>query len=170
MKRIAQFVVILFCTAFVSCDSTQDIKKTAQKGLPAPNFTLSDINGRDVSLSDFRGKVVLLEFWATWCPPCIESVPELIMLQDRYKEKGFTIVAISLDKGVDKNSIVEAFSDKFKINYPILIADENIIDSYQIISIPTSVILDRDGVVIHIYPSYGMDFEEHLSKEIEKVL
>ncbi|UCE79531.1 MAG: TlpA family protein disulfide reductase [Nitrospiraceae bacterium] len=146
------------------------MKKTVQKGLPAPNFTLSDINGRDVSLSDFRGKVVLLEFWATWCPPCIESVPELIMLQERYKEKGFTIVAISLDKGADKNSMVAAFSDKFKINYPILFADENIIDSYQIISIPTSVILDRDGVVIHIYSSYGMDFEDHLSKEIEKVL
>ncbi len=170
MKRLTQFVVILFCTAFVSCDSSQDIKKTVQKGSPAPNFTLSDINGRDVSLSDFRGKVVLLEFWATWCPPCIESVPELIMLQDRYKEKGFTVVALSLDKGTDNISMVAAFSDKFKINYPILFADEDIIDTYRIISIPTSVILDREGVVKHIYSSYGMDFEEHLKKEIEKVL
>lgn len=170
MKRLAQFIIALLFMVFVSCDNAENIKTTVQKGAPAPDFTLTDITGREVGLSDFRGSVIVLEFWASWCPPCIESVPELIALQDRYKEKGFSVVAISLDKGTDKNSLIKAFSDKFRINYPILFADKDIIDVYQIISIPTSVILDRNGIVTHIYPSYSMDFEEHLKKEIEKVL
>jgi peroxiredoxin len=164
------FVLLIICAgSFSSCEKPKD-RQILQKGSPAPDFTLSDINGKEVHLSDFRGKVVLLEFWATWCPPCIESVPELIMLQDRYKEKGFTIIAISLDKGTDKNIVVAEFSEKFKINYPILYADKDITDIYRVISIPTSLVLDRDGVVTDIYSAYGMDFEEHLSKEIEKVL
>jgi len=113
-------------------------------GNPAPAFTSQDLDGNNVSLSDFKGKVVILDFWATWCPPCIREIPDFIELYDQYKDKGFAMLGISLDQaGI---GVVKSFAQKFKINYPIMMNDGRVDKAYGgITSIPTTFVIDPEG-------------------------
>jgi cytochrome c biogenesis protein CcmG/thiol:disulfide interchange protein DsbE len=120
---------------------------------PAPSFTLQDLDGKQVSLSDFKGKVVILDFWATWCPPCTKEIPHFIKLYEQYKDRGFAMVGISLDnKGV---SVVKSFAQKNRINYPILMADGQVQTAYGgITSIPTTFVIDAEGSMRRKYIGY----------------
>ena len=119
----------------------------------APSFTLQDLNGKQVSLSDFKGKVVILDFWATWCPPCVKEIPHFIELYEQYKDQGFAIVGISLDrKGI---SVVKSFAQKYRVNYPILMADGQVDKAYGgIPGIPTTFVIDSAGNIRQKYVGY----------------
>ncbi len=119
----------------------------------APSFTLQDLNGKTVSLSDFKGKVVVLDFWATWCPPCVKEIPHFIELYEQYKDRGFAMVGISVDReGV---SVVKSFARKYQINYPILMADGQVANAYGgITGIPTTFVIDSAGNIRHKYVGY----------------
>jgi peroxiredoxin len=119
----------------------------------APSFTLKDLSGESVSLSDFTGKVVVLDFWATWCPPCVMEIPHFIELYEQYKNQGFAMLGISLDReGID---VVRAFVQKYGINYPVLMADGQIARAYGgISSIPTTFVIDPAGNIRRKYVGY----------------
>lgn len=118
----------------------------------APSFTLKDLGGRDVSLHEFGGKVVLLDFWATWCPPCRKSIPELVSLQDRYEDQGLVVIGVSLDdpaKTSDRQ--LQGFVEKNRMNYPILRGGERVVRDYfgdERLGIPTMFIINRDGEIV----------------------
>ena len=120
---------------------------------PAPSFTLKDLNGENVSLSDFSGKVVILDFWATWCPPCKAEIPHFVELSEQYQGKGLAIVGVSLDReGVD---VVKPFVQKFGIEYPVLISDGQVTKAYGgINSIPTTFVIDSAGNIRKKYVGY----------------
>lgn len=112
----------------------------------APDFALKNLKGHTVRLADFAGKVVFLNFWATWCPPCRIEVPHLKELYAKYQDKGLEVIGISLD--LAGGEVVKAFVDKNQINYPILLGDEKIAMDYDgILGIPTSFLIDRQGMV-----------------------
>jgi thiol-disulfide isomerase/thioredoxin len=116
----------------------------------APDFSLNDINGNVVRLSDFKGKVVILDFWATWCPPCRKGIPDLIALQNKYNND-LTVIGISLDQ---ENTIkdVVPFYKNYGINYPVVYGDGKVVQAYGgIEAIPTSFIIDREGNVVNKY-------------------
>ena len=119
----------------------------------APSSTLQDLKGNPVSLSDFQGKVVVLDFWATWCPPCVREIPHFIELYEQYKDQGFAMVGISLDhQGV---SVVKSFVQKYRVNYPILMADGQVDKAYGGITyIPTTFVIDAAGNIRQKYVSY----------------
>ena len=119
----------------------------------APSFTLQDLKGNQVSLSDFKGKVVVLDFWATWCPPCVKEIPHFIELYEQYKDRGFAMVGISLDRqGV---SVVKSFAQKYRVNYPILMTDGQVQKAYGgIPSIPTTFVIDSAGNIRQKYIGY----------------
>lgn len=111
----------------------------------APSFTLKDLAGNNVSLSDYKGKVVFVNFWATWCPPCRAEIPHFVELVEKYGEDGFAILGISVDDPKDYKKIPD-FKERFKINYPILLSDGKVASDYGgIRSIPTTFVVDRDG-------------------------
>jgi len=113
----------------------------------APDFTLLSLDGRKVSLQDYRGKVVFLHFWATWCKPCIEEFPTIERIHKEYKDKGLAILAVSIDKG-DKD-VVKSFVDKTGVSFPILLAtDGNIKGAYWTWGTPTSFLIDRNGKIL----------------------
>jgi cytochrome c biogenesis protein CcmG/thiol:disulfide interchange protein DsbE len=121
-------------------------------GGTAPDFSLKDISGKTVSLQDLRGKYVIIDFWATWCPPCLMSIPELVSLQRKYEEKGLVVIGISLDdpQKVDSRALTQ-FRDQHRIGYPILRADDRVVRDYAGsggMSIPTMFFVDREGRIV----------------------
>ena len=116
----------------------------------APDFLLKDMAGNKVTLKQYRGKVVLLDFWATWCPPCRAAVPDLVALQTKY-EKELVILGISMDSPVRVNDErLKRFGEKLKINYPIIRYDLHVVENYfgdKAPSLPTVYVIDRNGRV-----------------------
>ncbi len=126
----------------------------------APGFTLKDQDGNDVSLSDFEGKVIILDFWATWCPPCRAEIPGFIELQNEYGSKGLQVIGVSVDqKGWD---VVTPFIAEQKINYPIvLLTDHDVYNTYQELlppndrgGIPFTFVLDKAGNIVAQHVGY----------------
>lgn len=133
----------------------------------APAWKLQDINGKTVQLSDFKGKVVILDFWATWCPPCRAEIPHFVELQKAYADKGLVIVGISLDQGgVDT---VAPFAKANGINYPIVLGDEELTSKYGgIEGIPTTFIVDQKGNIVNKF--VGFTEKSVFEDEIKKLL
>ena len=118
-----------------------------EKGTLAPNFTLPGLDGKMVNLTDYKGKVVLLNIWATWCPPCVEEMPSMEKLHQELKNEDFAILAVSIDaSGAIK---VLPFMKKHKLTFPVLSDDRGDIKSlYWTTGIPESFILDKNGVIV----------------------
>jgi peroxiredoxin len=114
----------------------------------APEFQLPDLSGQIKSLSEYRDHLVILDFWATWCPPCRMSIPELVSLQKAYQDQGLVVLGISLDRPQTSNRFLQAFKKKFNINYPILRYNETVIRDYfatETPAVPTMFIVDGEG-------------------------
>lgn len=134
----------------------------------APDFALKSVDGKTVKLSDYKGKVVILDFWATWCPPCRKGIPDLIELKNEFGKKGVEIIGISVDA---KNTIAEvpSFVKDKKINYPVVYADQKVVSDYGgIESIPTSFIVDKSGKIVN--KMIGLYPKDTYVAEINKLL
>jgi peroxiredoxin len=119
-------------------------KGTASK--TAPNFTLKDSDGRAVSLTDYKGKVVLLNFWATWCGPCKIEIPWFVEFEQKYKDRGFAVLGVSMDE--DGWEVVKPYLAKSKINYRILLGNDDVAKQYGgVESLPTTLVIDRTGTI-----------------------
>ena len=134
---------------------------------PAPAFTLKNLDGKPVSLSDYKGKAVLLNFWATWCGPCKLEMPWLIALQKKYAAQGFTVLGISEDD--DPPNKVSDFATKMGVDYPVLMYDDKLNKAYGGIDyLPTSYYIGRDGKVV--VESGGLISESEMEANIRKIL
>ncbi len=129
---------------------TATIKTTSMIGNKRPDFSLTNVEGKQRQISNWDGKVMIVNFWATWCPPCRREIPAFIELQEKYEDKGFTIIGVALDS---KQAAID-FVDPMGINYPILIGDVEgiaISQNYgnKLGVLPYTVIVDRQGIIRH---------------------
>ncbi len=116
-----------------------------QAGFAAPDFTLETRDGETISLSDLRGQVVLVNFWATWCPPCRAEMPAIQQVYDRYRDQGFTVLAVDVAEG---DAQVTAFADERGLSFPILMdRDATVSNRYQVRAMPSTFFVDRSGVI-----------------------
>ena len=132
----------------------------------APEFTLASTDGKDIRLSDYKGKVVIVDFWATWCGPCRKGIPDLIELQKEFG-KDIVVIGISLDSGT-KGDVVP-FIQKFGINYPITYGTPEVTQQYGgVEAIPTSFVIDKNGIIVdkHI----GLVPKSEYADQIHKLL
>jgi len=115
-------------------------------GKSAPSFSLTGADGRPVRLSDLEGKVVVVDFWATWCPPCEKEIPDFVALQTKYADKGLVVVGLTIDETWDP---VHPFMERYKMNYPVArVDDSSIVKAYDVSQgIPTTFVIDRSGVI-----------------------
>jgi thiol-disulfide isomerase/thioredoxin len=144
--------------------------------LAEPELTLKDLDGKNISLSDYKGKVVLINFWATWCEPCRVEIPWLIEMQQKYGPKGFVLLGIALDE--EGKSVVAPFvsKERFDVNgqklpmsYQILIGNDDAADKFGgLFGYPTSILISRDGKQIKRVT--GMISEDEMNKAIESQL
>lgn len=142
----------------------------AQTANTAPDFVLKDIEGNNVQLSHYRGKMVVVEFWATWCPPCKATIPGLIAVQEKYAGKGLVVLGVSIDEGDDIRSKLSAFSKEHKINYPVLFGSEEVSRAYGVMSIPATFLVGKDQKIISAYKGYVDGLENIISQQIDKNL
>jgi len=145
--KLRYFVAITVLIALAAaCSPTKPV--AAAKGgealKAAPEFTLQDADGKTVKLSDYKGKVVLLDFWATWCGPCKIEIPWFMEFQRKYKDQGFSVVGVSMDEGGWQT--VKPFVEEFKMNYPVVIGNDETATAFGGIDVlPTTFIIDKQG-------------------------
>ena len=128
------------------------------------NFTLKDIHGKPFALSDYKGKVVLLDFWATWCPPCRKEIPGYIELYDTYKSRGLVVIGVSMD---ESPSDVKKFVKQIKMNYPIVMGagrEAALGRAFGELPLPTSFVIGRDGRICAKHD--GITPKEQIEREI----
>ena len=139
---------------------------TAKQHSLAPDFSLPQLNGQSLQLSAYRGKVVLLDFWATWCTPCREEIPHLVELQNKHRDQGLQIIGISMD---DSPEPVREFYQHFQMNYPVVMGNAEIGELYGgVLGLPIAFVIGRDGRISakHI----GATDASVLEQDIQKLL
>ena len=131
----------------------------------APDFSFPDVKGRPTALSDFRGKVVLLDFWATWCEPCLEEMPDLARFYETHKASSFTIVGVAMD--AEGAPVVAPFVRQNGISYPILVSGGDLPDGYPIPGFPSAFLIDKNGLIVRRY--LGPKSYEELERDLAQL-
>ena len=136
-----------------------------EKGLEtAPDFTLTSISGEKITLSNLKGKTIFVDFWATWCGPCRESIPHLVNLYKTYHEKGFVIIGVSVDRG--DADLVRRFATSLDIPYPIVIATGDLEKQYRVTALPTGFLVDKEGRIIEKFLGFSTAIANRLNAQI----
>ena len=145
---LVSLAVIAIAVLFLLKQNNSYLKYSPLKrGHSAPNFTFPGLDGKMVSLADYRGQVVLVNIWATWCPPCVDEMPSMEKLYQELKEEGFEILAVSIDES--GSEAVGPFVTKHKLSFPVLLDPRGEIKAlYQVTGIPESYIIDKKGIVV----------------------
>jgi peroxiredoxin len=163
-------IVSLIFAGFRALPDSHDRGASAdpkQQAKVAPDFELKSLDGRSAKLSDYRGKIVLLNFWATWCAPCRVEMPALMALYEKYRPQGMEIVGVSMDDGSQER--VEKFVNEMKINYPILLGNSSVADNYGGLRLlPQTVFIARDGRIVQT--TIGMRSRKDFETIIEQLL
>lgn len=143
----------------------------AATGAPATDFTLRDVEGRSVRLSDYRGQVVMLDFWATWCQPCEAEIPHLQELYAKYKAQGFVVLAVSMD-GPETIANVGPFVRRYNLEFPVLLDEETRVTGIYNPkrSAPLSVLVDRNGRLAQTRAGYNAGDEKLIEAEVQRLL
>jgi len=155
-------IILSLCLVWLSLHS-HCAKKENEAGL-APDFTLKTLDGKEITLSQLKGKVVLLDFWATWCGPCKESVPHLIQLYKDYRESGFELVGMNVDKG--DGEVVRRFITSMDIPYPVVTAPEDVVRSYRVTGIPATFLIDKEGKIRERMAGFNSTMARHLATQV----
>ena len=131
---------------------------------PAPDFSLTDLTGQPITLAANRGKVVILDFWATWCEPCKTEIPHFVDMQNRYAGQGLQVIGVSMDDG---EKPVRDFQQQFKMNYPVVMGTAKLAESYGgILGLPITFVIDRQGRIYkrHVGQTEPSVFEGEIRK------
>ena len=164
----AAVAALVLWTACANHSVKADSVKPEKDRKAAPEFTLKDSNGQTVHLSDYKGKVVLLDFWATWCGPCKIEIPWFMEFEQQLKDRGFAVLGVSMDE--DGWNVVKPYIQQYKVNYRILLGNDQVGEIYGgVESLPTTFIIDRQGKIasVHIGLSGKDDFKNAITQLLD---
>jgi len=159
----------IFCLCVIGALILPYCAKKPKEPASAPDFTLQTVEGQEVTLSGLRGKVVLLDFWATWCGPCKESIPHLTQLYKNYQDKGFELIGMSMDKSGEVE-MVRRFVKSMDILYPIIMTPEDVARNYKITGLPTTVLIDKEGKVREKIVGFNSTIGQQIVLRVEELI
>ena len=164
MKGIKNIVLGALFTAFTATT----LASSGLTGQPAPDFALKSSTGENLRLSEYRGDVVMINFWATWCGPCRQEMPLLDDLYARYERVGFTLLGVNID---DDSRRAMQMIDELGVKFPVLFdSSKNVSKLYDVEAMPVTVLVDREGIVRHIHHGYKPGYEDKYLTEIRALL
>jgi peroxiredoxin len=137
---------------------------------PAPAFATKTPDGKDITLAEFKGKVVMLDFWATWCGPCMQAIPAVQRLSEQFKDQPVAIIGVNRDKPGDEAKVKKTIERKALTFFQAMDMPGTIAKSYKVSAIPALILIDKEGVVRSVHVGYGPGEEKMLAAEIEKLL
>jgi peroxiredoxin len=152
----------------VEAKGVPDALIPAEQRKTAPDFTLNDTEGRPVNLSGYKGKVVLLDFWATWCPACQSEIPWYVEFGKKYQDKGLVVIGVSMDK--DGLKVVQPYMEKKQMDYRVVLGDDSLVPSFGLKTIPVTMLIDREGkiAVAHAGVVDKDNFEGHIQELLKQ--
>jgi peroxiredoxin len=167
MKALAtlktDFYAIGLAALLVGMSAVADIDKS-----PAPDFTLKSSGGENLRLSEFRGEVVMINFWASWCGPCRQEMPLLDELYSQYKPMGFTILGVNVEE--DSAQAKQMLKDS-PVNFPVLFDNQSQVSKlYNVVAMPSTVLVDRDGNVRYLHQGYKPGFEDAYQQQVRALI
>lgn len=161
--------VLLFLFATVLFLSAPDPVDAAPRiGQLSPNFKVVSTSGQAISQENYRGHVLILDFFATWCQPCRQSIPHLVEMNRKYGKQGLQILGLSVDE--DGERVVKAFTDEFRVNYPLALAGDSTAVDFGIRSVPIMYLIDKKGKIVEVYRGYSNEMARGLELSIKRLL
>ena len=165
-KRLIIYGIVALCLLglYLASRRTASKPSATASGSLASDFSITDLDGKKLSLSDYKGKVILLDFWATWCTPCRAEIPHFVEMQNKYGPQGFQVIGISMD---DDAKPVREFYRKYDLNYPVAIGDDKLAERFGgVLGLPVNFIIDRQGRIYakHLGATEVSVFDEDVSK------
>jgi len=155
-------IITITCLSFSSTASAIKVKQTA------PDFTLASNKGKNIRLKDLRGKVIMINFWATWCAPCRKELPLLNNLYNKYKNKGFVLLGVNID---EKSTLANKMIKELKINFPVLFdKTQTTSEAYDLKAMPSTFIIDKNGIVRFAHYGYKSGYEKKYEKDVKSLL
>lgn len=161
--RYALVFLVAVCTLL-----PLNVQAIPRAGQPVPGFKVVSTSGQTVSLDNYRGHVLVIDFFATWCPPCRESIPHLIEMNRKYGKQGLQILGLSLDE--DGERVVRTFTEEHRINYPVALAGETVAVDFGIRSVPVMFVIDKKGRIAEIYRGFNDDIGRSMEGLVKKLL
>lgn len=159
MKRLILIALLLATAPFASAVNSNG---------PAANFTLKSADGENIRLSEHRGEVVLLNFWASWCGPCRQEMPHLEAMHRKYTELGFTVFGVNVEQ--DREMADRILID-IPVTFPILFDDDNVVSElYGVDAMPTTLLIDRNGEIRYLHRGYKAGYEEAYEQQVRELL
>lgn len=154
--------------AFLGIFASTCLASSGLVGEPAPDFALKSAGGQNLRLSEYRGEVVMINFWATWCGPCRQEMPLLDELYDRYQRVGFRLLGVNID---DNRQQAMRMAEELDVSFPVLFdSDKAVSEQYRVEAMPVTVLVDRNGTVRYVHHGYQPGYEQHYLTEIRELL
>jgi peroxiredoxin len=160
--------ILLFALAASFLAIPGQVDAAPRTGQPAPNFKVTSTSGQTISQENYRGHVLIVDFFATWCQPCRLSIPHLVEMNRKYGKQGLQVLGLSVDEDGERG--VKAFADEFHVNYPLALAGDAATADFGIRSVPIMFLIDKKGRVAEVFRGYTSDSARTLEASIKRLL
>jgi peroxiredoxin len=162
-KQISKLILTAVALMLIAAQA-QAISESA----PAPDFTLKSNSGKNIKLSELRGQVVMINFWASWCGPCRQEMPLLNQLYQRYEPMGFTLLGVNVE---EDSAAADKVLKEIPVDFPVLYDNRNqVSETYQVRAMPSTILIDRDGKVRYLHKGYKPGYEEDYQKQVRELI
>lgn len=159
-------LLVAMAVSFLSVSGQVDA--APRIGQPSPNFKTVSTSGQSISQENYRGHVLILDFFATWCQPCRQSIPHLVEMNRKYGRQGLQILGLSVDE--DGERAVMAFTNEFRVNYPLALAGDSVTADFGVRSVPIMYLIDKKGLIAEVYRGYSGEIARSVELSIKRLL